>query len=226
VRRRPSDDAPVLARLRYFSEDGPDEVYLVVRSRVDGQGRTWLRIRVAQRPRPLTGWVLRSALGGFVAVRTKLEVDRRTLRAQLLLGGRPIWSSRVGVGKRSTPTPRGRFWVRTRLRSLGSGGTYGPWAFGTSAYSVLSDWPGGGVIGIHGDEPAGADPRKAVARLRARAEREDPPARPLDADRHAGRDPLTSAPPRPLRLALDARLAHGRGGGGSTSAEVPPLAST
>ncbi len=28
------------------------------------------------------------------------------------------------------------------------------WAFETAAYSVLSDWPGGGVIGIHGtDEP-------------------------------------------------------------------------
>ena len=28
---------------------------------------------------------------------------------------------------------------------------YGPWAFGTSAYSdTLTDWPGGGVVGIHG----------------------------------------------------------------------------
>ena len=34
------------------------------------------------------------------------------------------------------------------------GGVYGLWAFGTSAYSVLSDWPGGGVVGIHGtNEP-------------------------------------------------------------------------
>ena len=31
-----------------------------------------------------------------------------------------------------------------------SGRIYGSWAFGTSAYSALSDWPGGGVIGIHG----------------------------------------------------------------------------
>ena len=30
------------------------------------------------------------------------------------------------------------------------GGSFGPWAFGTGAYSVLSEWPGGGVIGIHG----------------------------------------------------------------------------
>jgi lipoprotein-anchoring transpeptidase ErfK/SrfK len=31
---------------------------------------------------------------------------------------------------------------------------YGPYAIGTSAYSALSDWPGGGVVGIHGtDQP-------------------------------------------------------------------------
>ena len=42
--------------------------------------------------------------------------------------------------------------MRERLR--GGGGAYGPWAFGTSAYSTLSEWSRGGVIGIHGtDQP-------------------------------------------------------------------------
>ena len=40
--------------------------------------------------------------------------------------------------------------MRERLRNLNGDPLYGPWAFGTSAYSVLSDWPGGGVVGIHG----------------------------------------------------------------------------
>ena len=32
---------------------------------------------------------------------------------------------------------------------------YGPYAFGTSDYSVLSEWPHGGVVGIHGtDQPS------------------------------------------------------------------------
>jgi lipoprotein-anchoring transpeptidase ErfK/SrfK len=35
---------------------------------------------------------------------------------------------------------------------------YGPIAFGTSAYSRLSDWPGGGVIGIHGTDQPGLIP--------------------------------------------------------------------
>lgn len=32
----------------------------------------------------------------------------------------------------------------------GDGKVYGTWAFGTSAYSSISDWPNGGVVGIHG----------------------------------------------------------------------------
>ena len=79
----------------------------------------------------------------------------RTTGGRRHRGGRPIWSSPIGVGTRSTPTPAGRFWIRTRLRGLRGlrGGTaYGPYAFGTGAYSVLSGWPGGGVIGIHGTD--------------------------------------------------------------------------
>jgi lipoprotein-anchoring transpeptidase ErfK/SrfK len=45
--------------------------------------------------------------------------------------------------------------VRERLRIPGGSGAYGPLAFGTSAYSPkLTDWPGGGAVGIHGtNEP-------------------------------------------------------------------------
>lgn len=155
VRERPHAEAPTVARLRYFSEDGPDEIYLVLRSKVDEAGRIWLQVRVPMRPRPRRGWVPRDAMGDLAAVRTKLHVDRRRLRATLLRDGRRIWSARVGVGAPSTPTPAGRHWVRTRLKGIRGRPMYGPWAFGTSAYSVLTDWPGGGVVGIHGtDEPA------------------------------------------------------------------------
>ena len=43
-----------------------------------------------------------------------------------------------------------------RLTDLAPDGPYGPLAFGTSAKSAtLTDWPGGGVVGIHGtNEPA------------------------------------------------------------------------
>lgn len=135
-------------RLRLETEDGVHEIYLVLRSRIDAAGRTWVQIRLPRRPNGQAGWVLREMLGPLITVRTFLKIDRRRLRATLYRKGRRIWTSRVGIGKRSTPTPPGRFWIRERLRSLG--GAYGPWAFGTAAYSRLSDWPGGGVVGIHG----------------------------------------------------------------------------
>jgi lipoprotein-anchoring transpeptidase ErfK/SrfK len=108
------------------------------------------------RPNGRTGWVRRESLGDFHRVRTHLRINRRTLRATLYKRGRRIWSSPVGVGAPSTPTPRGRFYIREKL--TGFGGVYGPLAFGTSAYSRLSDWPGGGVIGIHGTNQPGLIP--------------------------------------------------------------------
>jgi hypothetical protein len=157
IRARPSGSARTVARLRFRTEDGPPEVYLVLRSRRI-EGMTWLKIRIPGRPNGRKGWVPRSALGPLRVSRTKLLVDRRELKATLFRDGKAVWSSRVGIGARSTPTPRGRYWIRTRLRNLGGGGVYGPWAFGTAAYSVLSEWPGGGVIGVHGTNQPGLIP--------------------------------------------------------------------
>ena len=150
VRRSPSSDARKVARLRYLTEDGPFEVYPILASHVDEAGRVWLHIRLPMRPNGQTGWVRRGDLGPLQAVRTMLRVNRATLRATLYRSGRRVWSSPIGVGADATPTPAGRFWIRSRLRGLSGSPLYGPYAFGTAAYSVLSDWPGGGVIGIHG----------------------------------------------------------------------------
>ena len=158
VRKHPADDAPRVGRLRFVTEDGPWEVYLVLESRADDAGTMWLRVRLPGRPNGRSGWVRRRALGPLTAVRTMLRVNRTTLRATLYRNGTAIWTSRIGVGAAATPTPAGRFWIRTRLRGLAGNTIYGPYAFGTSAYSVLSDWPGGGVIGIHGTDQPGLIP--------------------------------------------------------------------
>ena len=154
VRSAPSGSARRIAALRYRTEDGPLETYLALESAVDTRGRTWIHIRLPGRPNGRTGWVNRDSLGPLFEVTTMLRVNRTTLRATLYKRGKVIWTSPIGVGKASTPTPAGRYWIRSRLKGLGGGTVYGPWAFGTAAYSRLSDWPGGGVIGIHGtNEP-------------------------------------------------------------------------
>jgi hypothetical protein len=150
IREWPTPSASLVAPVSLTTEDGLPEVYTLLRSWSDANGRGWLQVRVPMRPKGGTGWVDASALGPAQLVRTQLVIDRRHLRATLYRGGRRVLRSRIGIGKAGTPTPPGRFWIRERLRSTNPGGPYGPWAFGTSAYSRLSDWPGGGVIGIHG----------------------------------------------------------------------------
>jgi lipoprotein-anchoring transpeptidase ErfK/SrfK len=102
----------------------------------------------------VTGWVRRTALGPFHLVHTMLVVRRATLHVTLYDHGRPRFRAPVGMGAPGTPTPTGHFWIREKFHVHGAP-LYGPRAMGTSAYSdVLTDWPGGGVIGMHGtDEP-------------------------------------------------------------------------
>lgn len=117
-------------------------------------GRLWVRARLAVLPNGTAGWVPRDALGGYETVDTRLVVDRRRLVAELFRGGERIFTTRIGIGRSDTPTPAGRFYVRVKLTRYSSP-AYGPLAFGLSARSaVLTDWPAGGYIGIHGtDEP-------------------------------------------------------------------------
>jgi L,D-transpeptidase catalytic domain len=150
IRLLPTSRARRITQTHYLTEDGFPEVYPVLRSWRDSMWHTWLEVRIPMRPNGRTGWVRRSTLGPRYRVRTLLVVSHKKLRATLYKRGRRIWRAPIGVGTPSTPTPAGRFWIREKFRTPGPGGLYGPVAFGTSNYSVLSDWPGGGIIGIHG----------------------------------------------------------------------------
>jgi hypothetical protein len=151
IRSKPSTSGKKVAKLRWNTEDGLPEVYVVLESRLDDLERVWLKIRVPGRPNGRTGWVREENLSNLKVVETHLTIDRSKLRATLRKNGKKIWSSPIGVGAPGTITPKGRFWIRERLSNLGGNPLYGPWAFGTSAYSdTLTDWPGGGVVGIHG----------------------------------------------------------------------------
>jgi hypothetical protein len=114
------------------------------------RGPAWVRIRLAVLPNGTTGWVPRGSLAGFQTVHTRMTISHSRLRATLYRRGRPIFSTRVGVGQPHYPTPRGEFYIREKLQGYYSP-AYGPRAFGLNARSaVLTDWPGGGFVGIHG----------------------------------------------------------------------------
>ena len=151
IRSKPSWKSKAVGALRWNTEDGLPEVYLALASHVDpAGGQVWIKIRIPGRPNGRTGWVRQEQLSNLELVETQLTIDRRRLRATLRKRGKVIWRSPIGVGAPGTGTPGGKFWIRERLANLGGSPIYGPWAFGTAAYSKLSDWPGGGVVGIHG----------------------------------------------------------------------------
>lgn len=154
IRATPSSRSRALGRLRFLTTDDQAELYVVLASERLRSGAVWLQIEVPARPNGRRGWVPRSALGSLHIVRSYLLVDQSTLTATLYREGQAIFSARIGVGKPSTVTPKGNFYVLEKLRSVGSP-VYGPFAIGTSAYApTLSEWPGGGVVGIHGtNEP-------------------------------------------------------------------------
>ena len=148
-RAKPSADASVIGVLEPRTSLGTINVVLVVgRARV--YGRLWVRVQFPGLPNNRSGWLPRETLGGYHFVRTRFVVDLDALSATLLRDGRPIFRAAVGVGAERFPTPSGSFYIREKLTSFDNP-FYGPVAFGTSARSeVLTDWPDGGSIGIHG----------------------------------------------------------------------------
>lgn len=154
VRSSPSPRAHVIGKLRLLTGDEQAELYMALAEERFTSGQAWVRIELPARPNGQTGWVPREALGELHEVQQYLRVDESTLRATLYSDGHAIFSAPVGVGKPSTVTPAGRFYVMEKLITLDDP-EYGPYALGTSAYApTLSEWPGGGVVGIHGtDEP-------------------------------------------------------------------------
>jgi len=150
IRARPLSGARSVGHTHLATEDGFPEVYLLLASVTDARGRSWVQLRIPARPNGRTGWVPREALGEFHLTHLLLVISLGARRITLYGNGRRRFSAPVGVGKPSTPTPPGNFWIR-EIFKVARDNAYWPYAIGTSAYSRLTDWPGGGVVGIHGD---------------------------------------------------------------------------
>jgi L,D-transpeptidase catalytic domain len=150
ARTGPSKRARAISRITFRTPEYYRNAIQVLDSLRYRNGRTWVRIRLAVLPNGRTGWVQRGTLTAFQKIHTRMTIRHSTMRATLYKRGRPIFSTRVGVGQSHYPTPRGHFYVREKLQGYHAP-AYGPRAFGLNARSaVLTDWPGGGFIGIHG----------------------------------------------------------------------------
>jgi lipoprotein-anchoring transpeptidase ErfK/SrfK len=165
IRARPRTRSARIGTLQLQTPDGFLQSYLLLRERPSSSG-WWVQLRIPGRPNGRTGWVPRGALDSFNDTNMEIVVDRATRQLTLYRAGRVILQAPVGVGKPSTPTPPGHFWITESFASTDP--FYGPWAFATSDYSTLSEWPGGGIVGLHGtNQPSlvPGDPSHGCIRL-------------------------------------------------------------
>jgi len=151
ARMTPNESGWPQQRLDALRGDFHPTVLFADRTLVDPRGRRWYRARLPRRPNGTTGWVRAAALR-LTPVGHRIVV-RRSQRTLTFRGdGRVLMRTRVAVGARGMETPTGRFYVTARFRPARRFGYLGRFAFETSAWSKLSEWPGGGSIGIHGTD--------------------------------------------------------------------------
>jgi hypothetical protein len=122
----------------------------VLGTAIAGDGTRWLRVPLPGRPNGRAGWI---SAEGTRASSTEwyLSVRLSTRRLTVFRDGLVARRFRVVVGKASTATPRGRFFVEEAV-ALGGSVPGGPFALATSARStVLQEFHGGpGQIALHG----------------------------------------------------------------------------
>lgn len=129
---------------------GERTVLPVLGRNTDAGGLQWLHVRLPGRPNGRLGWIRQR---GTVASTTRwhVVVELSQRRVTVYRSGRPVRMVRAVVGKPSTPTPRGEFFVEEAIQ-LRAADVGAPFALALSSRStVLQEFAGGpGQIALHG----------------------------------------------------------------------------
>jgi len=118
-------------------------------------GVRWLDVMLPGRPDGSTGWITQRGTSPQVTA-WRIVVDLAARQVRAFRDGRLMRSFQAVVGKPSTPTPTGEFFVEETVQ-MQAGEPGGPFALALSARSnVLQEFEGGpGQIGIHGRDNLG-----------------------------------------------------------------------
>lgn len=135
----------------------------VIAHAIDAHHAAWLKVLLPGRPNSHTGWVQASSTRPGMT-RWQIVVRISTRAVSVLRDGRTVRSFRAVVGKPSTPTPPGRFFVEETVR-LSRNEVGAPYALALSARSnVLQEFAGGpGQTALHGTDNVGGTPGTAVS---------------------------------------------------------------
>ncbi len=142
---------------------GTPTVLPVIAHRRGADKRSWLRVLLPGRPNGHAGWIWsRGSRSASTSWYLLAQTARR--RITVFYRGRAVRAFRAVVGKPSTPTPHGRFFVEETVR-LTHNLVGAPFALALSARSnVLAQFDGGpGQIALHGLGNIGGVPGTAVS---------------------------------------------------------------
>src|SRR5579884_2983149 len=79
IYRQPSTRSRRVSRLSWYTEDGFNSVYVLLRAHWTSKRTEWIEIRVPGRPNGRTGWVQRNALGAFHVTHDAVVVNREQM---------------------------------------------------------------------------------------------------------------------------------------------------
>ncbi len=134
---------------------GEPTTLLVLARAIAADGGRWLLVLLPGRPNGASGWIEEGSTRPLVTA-WSIVVNLAARRVRVYGEGRLVKVFRAVVGKPSTPTPTGDFFVEESLQ-MQAGEPGGPFALALSARSnVLQEFEGGpGQIAIHGRENLG-----------------------------------------------------------------------
>ena len=147
ARADPDPAARAVKIFHQFRGDFRRQIMYAVGEATGTDGRPWFHVSVPMRPNGTFGWIPAASVG-LKPVRTSIVVHRSSRRIDVYRFGKLALSAKVAVGAPGRETPLGRFYVTTRF--VPDDPFLGVFALETSAYSKLTEWPGGGLVGIHG----------------------------------------------------------------------------
>ena len=122
----------------------------VLSRQIDPHRMRWLLVMLPGRPNGSTGWIAQQDTRPLVTA-WRIGVDLDTRGVTVYRDGRVARTFQAVIGKPSTPTPSGEFFVEESVR-MPAGQPGGPYALALSARSnVLQEFEGGpGQVAIHG----------------------------------------------------------------------------
>lgn len=161
ITARPATAAKaVVAKVKVFDRpdgtvlrtlDNPTIENAVLNTLVQEERGAWLKVQLPVRPNHAVGWV-RATDMSLYRVDHRVVVQRCAKRVTVFRNGVQIWSKPGAVGKASTPTPLGSFFVDF-VAPMPHGGAYGPYLISVAGFSnVLQQFGKNGIgqIAIHG----------------------------------------------------------------------------